>query len=651
MLSRTDGMPPSMGRKTWMRTRMLAACVTFALTACGTEPLDPSAGEEKVDATDLGSTQDIQAALAAFPSTQVLGTHENGVPYMVRGNFGSTALSPRGLVARDAHALVSSALAGIAPMFRLSASDLVVRQLSVDEQGHTHLRYAQTKNGLPVVGHELVVHVDDEGRIYAANGSARDGEPLTSRARISSEAARVAALGNTPGGVSAETPRLVYVRSRADGRLKLAFDTLVMGRHEGKPVKDHVFVNALDGSVVERTSDIHDALNRSVYSANNSSSLPGTLKRSEGQAATGDSAVDTVYENIGIFYNCFHDNFGRDGINGMGMQIRVSVHYSINYSNAYWDGAQLVCGDGDGVNSGPVCNDLDVIVHELTHGVTETDSNLTYAGESGGLNEGVSDIFAAYCESWTRNWSTDLDVWKLGEDVWTPATAGDALRYMYDPALDGASLDFWTSTAGSKDVHYSSGIANLAFKLLSTGGTHPRGKSTTVVPGIGVQKAGAIFYKANRDLFTPSTTFAQAKTYTEQAATMLHGTGTAEVAAVTAAWSAVGVGVAVPPLPASPLTNGVAKTGLSGATGSETFYYLDVPAGVASTFALSGGTGDADLYVKAGSTPTTSSYDCRPYKTGNAETCSIAARTTATRIYVMLRAYSAYASVSLKGSY
>jgi vibriolysin len=298
-----------------------------------------------------------------------------------------------------------------------------------------------------------------------------------------------------------------------------------------------------------------------------------------------------------------------------------------------------------------VCNDLDVIVHEPSHAVTVADSNLTYAGEPGGLNEGVSDIFAAYCESWTRNWSTDLDVWKIGEDIWTPATAGDAIRYMYDPALDGASLDFWTSTAGSRDVHYSSGIANLAFKLLSTGGTHPRGKSTLVVPGIGVQKAGAIFYKANRDIFTASTTFAQAKTYTEQTAKALHGTGAAEVAAVTAAWSAVNVGAVVPPPAASPLTNGVAKTGLSGASGSETFYYLDVPAGVASTFALSGGTGDADLYVKAGSTPTTSSYDCRPYLSGNNETCNIAAKTTAIRIYVMLRGYMAYTSASLKGSY
>jgi hypothetical protein len=111
------------------------------------------------------------------------------------------------------------------------------------------------------------------------------------------------------------------------------------------------------------------------------------------------------------------------------------------------------------------------------------------------------------------------------------------------------------------------------------------------------------------------------------------------------------VGASVPPPTATALTNGVATTGISGATGSAKYYYLDVPASKASTFVLSGGTGDADLYVKAGSTPTTSSYDCRPYLSGNNETCSIAAKTAATRIYVMLNAYSTYSSTSLKGSY
>jgi hypothetical protein len=135
-----------------MRTRMLAACLAFALTACETESLDPSA--------DLGSTGDIQAALAALPSAEVLGAHADDVPYMIRGQFGSVGTSPRGLSASEAHARVGTVLASLTPVFRLNASDLVVRRLSVDEQGHTHLRYDQTKNGLPVVGHELVVHVD-----------------------------------------------------------------------------------------------------------------------------------------------------------------------------------------------------------------------------------------------------------------------------------------------------------------------------------------------------------------------------------------------------------------------------------------------------------------------------------------------------------
>jgi vibriolysin len=289
--------------------------------------------------------------------------------------------------------------------------------------------------------------------------------------------------------------------------------------------------------------------------------------------------------------------------------------------------------------------------------VTEYESNLTYSGESGGLNEAMSDIFGAYCESYASGtWATTDAVFMVGDDIWTPATPNDALRYMYDPAKDGVSLDFWTSTAGSKDVHYSSGIANLAFTLLSRGGTHPRGKSTTVVTGIGVQKAGAIFYKANTDLMTPSTTFAQARTYMESAATTLYGAGAAELAAVTAAWTAVGVGAGVPPPPSCTttvvLTNGVTVTGVSAAEGIwSCTYTLAVPAGSTNlTFDLSGGTGDGDMYVKFGAAPTSTSYDCRPYKGGNAENCTIAAPQAGT-YYVKVYGYTAASGMSLKGAY
>jgi hypothetical protein len=203
-------------------------------------------------------------------------------------------------------------------------------------------------------------------------------------------------------------------------------------------------------------------------------------------------------------------------------------------------------------------------------------------------------------------------------------------------------------------VHYSSGIANLAFTLLSKGGTHPRGKSTVAVTGIGVQKAGAIFYYANANLMTASTTFAQAKTYTENAATALGYT--TEVASVTQAWQAVGVGSGTTPPPSCTstiaLSNGVTLTNISSpASDWGCTYTLAVPSGATNlSFALSGGTGDGDMYVKFGAAPTSTTYDCRPYLGGNAETCTFATPSVGT-YYVKIYGYSAASGMSLKGSY
>jgi Zn-dependent metalloprotease len=631
--------------------------MALPLAACGVE----SANETQVENTgDVGtlSSADVKAALSAIPGAEVIGKHEDGVvPFMVRGDFGSVSQSLRGLAAGDLKAQMGDALNRIAPIFRLQAADLVVLRSRVDEQGHTHVRYAQTKNGLPVVGQELVVHVDPAGRIYAVNGTARDGENVPAVARISRDAATTTALRGTQGtGLSAESAQLVYYRTDL-GRLALAYEVVVTGEGLDLPVRDHVFVSARDGSILGRYTDIHTALNRAVYSANNGTSLPGTLKRSEGQAATGDAHVDGNYDKLGGTYNCYKTNFNRDSYNNAGAQLKSTVHYSSNYVNAYWNGTQMVYGDGNGVDSGMLGLSADVTTHELTHAVTENESNLTYSGESGGLNEAMSDIFGAYCESWASGtWATTNAVFMVGDDIWTPATAGDALRYMYDPAKDGVSLDYWTSTAGSKDVHYSSGIANLAFTLLSKGGTHPRGKSTVNVTGIGVQKAGAIFYKANTDLMTASTTFAQAKTYTEQAAAALYGTGAAEIASVTAAWQAVGVGSGTTPPPTCSstiaLSNGVTVTNVSADTSTwSCTYTLSVPAGQSSLkFDLSGGTGDGDLYVKYGAAPTTTTYDCRPYLSGNTESCSFTNPASGTW-YVKIYGYSAASGMSLKGTY
>ncbi|MCY1079089.1 M4 family metallopeptidase [Archangium lansingense] len=619
-----------------IRTRFLAAALlTLPLAACEVDNSQLPEGAPKSEAAD--SLGDVQAALAALPSAQVVGSNEDGVPFMIKGSLDN-----------------SSGLQGIAAAFRLNATDLVMKRTTVDEQGNTHIRYGQTKNGLPVIGGELLIHKDSSGKIFSANGSARDGEVVPAVARISGEAARASALDNTVGRhiASEGEARLVYIRSEKDNRLKLAYHVVVTGEGADLPIRDNVYVNALTGQVEATHSEIHSAKNRAVYSANNGTSLPGTLKRSEGGAATGDTHVDDNYNHLGTTYDCYSVNFGRDSYNGSGAQLRSTVHYSTSYTNAFWNGTQMVYGDSNGVDAAPLGKSLDVTVHELTHAVTSSESNLTYANESGALNEGLSDIFGAYCESWNRGWVVDAAVWMVGDDVWTPATPGDALRYMANPTQDGSSKDYYptryTGTSDNGGVHWNSGIANLAFVLLTQGGTHPRGVTTTAVTGIGIQKAGQIFYRANRDLMTASTTFAQAKTYTEQAATAL-GYTTAEVASVSNAWIAVGVGL--PPPPATALTNNVGLTGQSGASGSQKFYYLDVPASRASTFTITGGTGDADLYVKIGSQPTTSSYNCRPYLSGNTETCNIAAQTSAQRIHVLLNAYSTYSGVTVKGAY
>jgi vibriolysin len=210
--------------------------------------------------------------------------------------------------------------------------------------------------------------------------------------------------------------------------------------------------------------------------------------------------------------------------------------------------------------------------------------------------------------------------------------------------------DYWTSSVGSLDVHYSSGIANLAFYLLSQGGLHPRGKSTINVTGIGIEKAAQIFYHANADIMTPSSNFAAAKAATVSAATAL-GYTTAEIASVTAAWEAVGVGVPVVPPVTVALTNGVAVTNISASLGSPKYYSLVVPSGATGlSFNISGGTGDADMYVRFGSAPDSVTYDCRPYTTGNVETCTIATAQAGT-YYVMLNPYAAFSGVTLNGAF
>jgi hypothetical protein len=302
-------------------------------------------------------------------------------------------------------------------------------------------------------------------------------------------------------------------------------------------------------------------------------------------------------------------------------------------------------------------SDFDIIGHELTHGVTDKTANLIYANASGALNEAWSDILGLSAESYKNG--TTSSTWLLGDGLYN--TAGKALRYMDDPTKDNYSKDWYperipfvSNPSNSNDqggVHGNSGIANLAYVLLVDGGTHPRNKSTAVVPSIGMAKAEKIFYRALVTYMNQNTNFAGARTATAQAAQDLYGT--TEKTAVETAWCAVGVGTCpstgTPPT-GNVLTNGIAETNLSASTNTDIVYTMDVPAGATNiTFVTTGGSGDADMYVKFGSAPTDSSYDCRPYVSGNSESCT--GTSTGGTYYVRVKAYSTFSGLNLTGSF
>jgi len=229
------------------------------------------------------------------------------------------------------------------------------------------------------------------------------------------------------------------------------------------------------------------------------------------------------------------------------------VHYGSNYNNAFWQGTCfcMTYGDGDGTSMKSLIS-MDVAGHEMAHGVTATSAKLIYTGESGGLNEGTSDIFGAMVEHFSAN-GTDVADYLIGERIVGSKITRGYLRNMVNPSDDGASADCWHSGVGKLDVHLSSGVTNHLFYLLAegtTGGQPSRTCRSTdariasgsdTVQGVGRQKAERIWYRALTVYMTSSTNFAGARQATIKAATDLHGANAPEVAAVMAAWSAVNV--------------------------------------------------------------------------------------------------------------
>jgi vibriolysin len=487
----------------------------------------------------------------------------DGVAQIVRGDLGRVEAAHQDALA-GSDASLRDAMAPALKAFRLENKDLKLRKVNVDEVGNRHYRYDQTFNGLPVIGGDLVVHVDIKGTISSINGTARGDIAPTLGASAVARSAANASIENDSrwAGMTGRTireARTVYIQTQA-GTLHKAYEQIVEGQRGEDPVSDKVYVDVDTGLVLEHHPQIQHARNRNTYSANNGTSLPGTIKRTETQAPTADVDVNAAHDGAGHTYDLYATMWNRDGIDNAGMNMISTVHYSSNYCNAFWNNTQMAYGDGNASqNCGPLARSIDVAAHEMTHGVTSRESNLTYSGESGGLNESLSDIWGGGVEAWVdagrtnpATFSLANDVFLIGDEVLPPF-----LRSMCDPVADSRSKDAWYSGIGGIDVHYSSGPNNLVFCLLSKGGTHPRGATTTVVPAIGMEKALRLFYKANVDLLTSSSNYAAMRNAMVTAAQQL-GYDTATQDAVGCAYAAIKVGTApqscggAPPPPPPP---------------------------------------------------------------------------------------------------
>ncbi len=282
---------------------------------------------------------------------------------------------------------------------------------------------------------------------------------------------------------------------------------------------------------------------RTVYTAHNTDALPGTLVRSEGQPATADDATDEAYDGLGATYDFYWEVFTRNSIDDEGLPLRATVHFGQAFDNAFWNGEQMVFGDGDGelFRRFTVC--LDVIGHELTHGVTADETRLQYSMQAGALDESVSDVFGSLVKQWGLRQTADQADWLIGAGLFTASVKGRAIRSMeapgtaYDDPVLGkdpqpAHFSHYVHTMEDNGgVHINSGIPNRAFYL-----------AAVAMGGHAWERAGRIWYETLRDSRLRATTgFKSFAKLTAASASRLYGPNSDEERVVRDAWQQVGV--------------------------------------------------------------------------------------------------------------
>lgn len=544
------------------------------------------------------------AGLVALPPAAQAGPKPK--PGMPAGPSSFTkddfTVNPSGDTRKAAIKNAEKALASHAGQAHAKAGHAFVpRTVVVDKNGAADVHFDRTYKGLPVYGGDLVVHLKPGGSYKEIDTNTRETPTVPTAPFISAKQAQATSRGQVHGKVSsAAAPHLAIWNSGRSSQL--VWETVVRGvRTDQTPTVLHVLVDAHKGKVVTKRDEVSSFLSpaqaaklaktqkakandniltagtgNSIYSGsvsidltqsgstwsmkdpshgngyttnlNHATSGTGTTFSNStgtfGNGTNSDAASAGVDAHYGAAetFDYYKNVHGRNGIFGDGNGVPSRTHYGNAYVNAFWDGSQMTYGDGSG-NAKPLV-EIDVAGHEMSHGVSGALTNWDETGETGGMNEGTSDIFGTMVEFYANN-AVDRPDYTLGELIDINGN-GTPLRYMYNPSLDGASPNCYTSSNGSLDPHYSLGPLNHWFFLLAVGsGDHGYGNSPTcnssTVTGLGNNKAEKIWYKALASYANSSENYSQARIDSLKAAADLYGTHCTEYNTVNSAWAAVSV--------------------------------------------------------------------------------------------------------------
>ena len=475
-----------------------------------------------------------------------------------------------------------------------NADDFKVKSVEIDNMKMAHTRFQQTVNDIPVWEAEAIVHLNADGEVASITDDLKASLAVNTEPNLSEKEA-VSLATNTKrikSGTDQKITTDLWI-FRAKDRDHLAYRVKIDNSDDQKnPSMPVVFIDAQTGEKVFQYDNLQTGSGSSLYSGTVSlnTSVSGSTyyledltrkqgtfnMNSTGNESTGaggtasrytdtDDVWNTTIQRAGVdahygaaktfdYYQAVHGRNGIDGNYGpgstaaaanSGVNLLVSrVHFgsSGRYNNAFWNGTNMSYGDGDGTTFTPLTT-LDICGHEMTHGVTERTANLTYSNESGALNEATSDIMGSMVELYAKGGTVTANTWLIGEDAYTPGTAGDALRSMKDPNSLGDPDHYslrYTGTSDNGGVHTNSSIVNHAYYLMAAGGTNR--VSGVAVTGVGTSAMEKIWYRALTTYFTSGTNFAAARTATINAANDLYGSTSAQATTVATGWCAVGVG-------------------------------------------------------------------------------------------------------------